>query len=154
MEISVNKLSGRLLDWFVADSLGINLNFSMLLIGRDGQCAPFNPGAHPINTVPEYHCSWGLAGPLIEKFSISLVCGKGGEHYCYGFLGIGDHHYVDLYPEHDSDAYGDDPHTAICRTVVASKHGKTVSVPSELHHLACDCNIIKDENNSQIMGPS
>lgn len=153
MEISVNELSGRLLDWFVADSLGIDLNFKMMPMGVDGNCASFSP-THPINAVPEYHSSWMLTGPLIEKFNISIVCGKGGEHYCYGFLGIGDYHYVDLYPEHDSDAYGDDPLTAICRTAVASRHGKAVNVPSGLQHLAASLDIINDENHSQKMGPS
>lgn len=153
MEISVNELSGRLLDWFVADSLGIDLGFMMIPMGQDGKHALFNP-AHPIQAVPEYHSSWKLAGPLIEKFNISIVCGKGGSHYCYGFLDIGDYHYVDLYPEHDSDAYGDDPLTAICRTAVASKHGKAVSVPSDLQHLAASRDIIDDDNHSQKMGPS
>ncbi|HAT1603389.1 TPA: DUF2591 domain-containing protein [Raoultella ornithinolytica] len=153
MEISVNELSGRLLDWFVADSLGIDFNFKMMPMGVDGNCASFSP-THPINAVPEYHSSWMLAGPLIEKFNISIVCGKGGEHYCYGFLGIGDYHYVDLYPEHDSDAYGDDPLTAICRAAVASRHGKAVNVPSGLQHLAASLDIINDDNHSQKMGPS
>ncbi|HDU4295462.1 TPA: DUF2591 family protein [Klebsiella variicola] len=153
MEISVNELSGRLLDWFVADSLGIDLRFTMVQIGHNGERAPFNSG-HPIGAVPEYHSSWALAGTLIAKFNISLICGKDAEHYCYGFLGIGDYHYVDLYPERDSDACGDDPLTAICRTVVASKHGKTVNVPSDLQHLAGSGDIINDDNHSQKMGPS
>ncbi|HBT5888509.1 TPA: DUF2591 domain-containing protein [Klebsiella quasipneumoniae] len=153
MEISVNELSGRLLDWFVADSLGIDLNFKMMPMGVDGNRVSFSP-THPINAVPEYHSSWMLAGPLIEKFNISIVCGKGGEYYCYGFLGIGDYHYVDLYPEHDSDAHGDDPLTTICRTAVASRHGKAVNVPSGLQHLAASLDIINDDNHSQKMGPS
>ncbi|MBM3074236.1 hypothetical protein [Lelliottia sp. RWM.1] len=107
MDVSVNELSGRVLDWYVANTLGIDL----------------------IKDIPEYHKDWALTGPLIKMFNISLVSSKSGDYCCYGFLDIGDYHYVDIYPDQDCDACGDTPLLTICRTVVASKYGKTVTVP-------------------------
>ena len=108
MDVLVNALTGPMLDYFVANALGIDT----------------------VNGVPEYHKEWTLTGPLIETFNISIISSKSGAYCCYGFLGIGDHHYVDVYPDQDCNAFGDDPITTICRAVVASKHGETVTIPS------------------------
>lgn len=110
MDVLVNELSGRALDWCVAEILGIDLTSGL----------------------PEYHKCWALTGPLIEKFNISIVSSKSGKYSCYGFLNLGDHHYVDVYPDQDCNVFGDDPITTICRAVVASKHGETVTIPHNM----------------------
>ncbi|CAM7520960.1 hypothetical protein CIFRMM251M_16665 [Citrobacter freundii] len=113
MKIEVNKINGRLLDW----------------------CTDKVANGDTSIIIPEYSTDWRYGGPLIERFSIMLSGGgKSGEWY--GYLGIADLNYIDLYPGRDDcDSFGPTPLIAVCRAVVISKFGKEIDIPENIIQL-------------------
>ncbi|MNR03127.1 hypothetical protein D3C85_1190080 [compost metagenome] len=67
--------------------------------------------------------NWNQCGPLIEEFLIQLIPSGGGWE-AQTDLRLGSSHWV--------RSYGETPMVSICRAVVMSKFGDTVSIPKEL----------------------
>lgn len=127
IKMKVAELSGKALDWVVAEVDGVK---TLMMSPRKGE--PKQPfalfGSLALRVGSEEQSSyapstcWHCGGPMIEKYSV-WVCGPTQQepNWCA---------WSDSVAEPNME--GDTPLIAICRAIVASKLGDTVSVPAEL----------------------
>ncbi len=97
MLIKTSELTGVALDWAVAKAIG-----------------EYKPVA-----VPNYSTDWALAGPIIEREGIELLCES------LGFRWVAS-------PQKGPEWRGPTPLIAAMRCFVASRLGFEVDVPNEL----------------------
>lgn len=115
IDVNTSELLGASLDWAVAKAIGETLtpdsaiNYPILIgAGCDGDLhRPFSPSN-----------SWADAGPLIEKYGISIDYNQ--SRWAASTRGW-------LMAE-----YGSKPLIAVCRAIVAAKIGDVVKVDAEL----------------------
>lgn len=108
--VKVSDLSGPALDWAVAKCEWVPWTF---------ECADASDFAHA-----RYSSDWSLAGPIIERESLSVMPAAGEGWRAYKT------HRIDWASQCYSN--GPTPTTAAMRCYVASRLGDTVEIPEEL----------------------
>lgn len=125
VEVKTQDLLGAALDWAVAKAEG----FEPMLFPMSRKEVAISEGRRPDGSFSARACSystdWSQGGQLIYKHGVSLDCISpvnawesfvwGGPAACDGF-----------------SAEAETPLIAVCRAIVASVLGDTVSVPKEL----------------------
>ncbi|MDF9778850.1 phage protein NinX family protein [Pseudomonas baetica] len=129
VDVPAKGLSGAALDWAVAKAEGL-----------EPALTPPNYGdreslVYIVGTDPLYRPStdWSLGGPLRDKYRVAVYEVFGG-NVAAKLRGENPDPWIDE-PEGYADAYGPTALIAICRAIVASKLGDTVSVPACLMSL-------------------
>ncbi|BCP56311.1 hypothetical protein K32_49280 [Kaistia sp. 32K] len=136
-EVKVAELSGKALDWAVAQADGRCLHERIRIVryndDSDYICEDCGKDTYmePIRQTWKPSTDWSQGGPLIEKHNIQTSYnGNGfhrsttGKHWCaYVCKPHG--------PERASGS-GPTPLIAACRAIVAAKFVDTISVPAEL----------------------
>lgn len=136
MQAKTAGLTGAALDWAVAKALGrtdVRVDDDGELVGSDDF---------------DYTTDWRLAGPIIERENITLVCCEGdwvsdvgylkfwvaeiGLHTADGQYGPQGDYWGSYYEVPEDAIYGLTPLVAAMRCFVASKLGDFVEVPDEL----------------------
>lgn len=137
IEVKIVELVGPALDWAVAQIEGVN---TMMLSPRKGEPQkPFalfgslalSVGGDDQSSYAPSSC-WHCGGPLIDKYHVQTSFnGSGfsrsptGEHWCaYACNDNG--------AESHPSGSGPSALIAVCRAIVAARHGETVQVPKEL----------------------
>lgn len=141
--VKTSELSGRALDWAVAQAVG---GYELIPVPPDADGENEGVVLAPVGClergytfppkgrlridffVKQYSGDWSESGNLVEKYSIELVNELIPDEQWGGrMVWSASCNYV-------QDGYedGDTPCIAICRAVVAVKIGQEVSVPEEL----------------------
>lgn len=110
MKVKTSELSGVQLDYAVATAKGLRLAI------HGGEVVNITKNGDVFHHV-RFTDFWSLCGPLIEEFSAHLIYMYPGCWKC-------------SVPKFEG--YGENPMTAICRTVVSAKLGDEVEIPDEL----------------------
>lgn len=117
IEVKVAELSGKALDWAVAQAEGIPVKFN-----QPDDMWPLHT-SELMSNVPRYSTDWSQGGTLIDKHKIEFAFVRGK---------LGAFITSSAYERDDPDAFGPDHLVAAMRAIVAAKLGDTVSVPAEL----------------------
>jgi hypothetical protein len=122
MKVKVSEAKGRVLDYLVAQAMGMKIYRSKSGRWMRANYGEFNhrhgtPWFEPTR-------SWGYAGPIIERERISIEdCQDGAGLYWEA---------TRIEPPAVSEARGPTPLIAVMRCYVISKLGDEVEVPDEL----------------------
>ena len=114
--VKTSELSGRALDWAVAQAIGMQVEIGDEYIVDANRCVYVPSG------------SWVICGEFVEKYSIELVNELIPDEQWGGrMVWSASCNYV-------QDGYegGETPRIAICRAVVTVKMGREISAPEEL----------------------
>lgn len=111
MKVKTSELSGKALDWAVAETQGRKR------ITTTRKEFGLNVAK---NIVPPYSTEWAWCGPLIASFGVWISDDEGA-------------FTASCKPHFDRAIYdAETPQIAICRAVVAAKLGDEVDIPDEL----------------------
>lgn len=111
MKVKTSELSGKALDWAVAETQGRKR------IATTRKEFGLNVAK---KIVPPYSTEWAWCGPLIASFGVWLSDDEGA-------------FTASCKPHFDRDIYdAETPQISICRAVVAAKLGDEVDIPDEL----------------------
>lgn len=120
MKVKTSELSGKALDWAVAETQGRKR------IATTRKEFGLNVAK---NIVPPYSTEWVWCGPLAEELKISCYCSIDPENEtAYHWCAVKE--VVDYRKRRGFTA--ETPQIAICRAVVAAKLGDDVDIPDEL----------------------
>lgn len=126
IEVKTADLSGRALDWAVAQIEGVK---TMMLQRAKGSAekrpfALFGSLAYEVGGADQEYAyapssSWHCGGPLISNYRVSIIYSDEDCDPC-------------AWTDDTAAWHGPTPLIAACRAIVAAKLGDTVSVPAEL----------------------
>jgi hypothetical protein len=112
IEVQTSDLAGAALDWAVAQVEGIEVAIAEPHYGTGWRVyRPESGGKYSPST------DWAVAGPLLDKYHVSLIYAFEEYEALIGMTGSG---------------YHSSATAAVCRAIVAAKLGNTVQVPKEL----------------------
>lgn len=124
--VNVSEATGPVLDWMVAESLGLRPKLNMVSHGMTWEGVWLTRGEY--EKCPEYSTDWSQGGPIIEREMINHgldVWRTEGMKECAASYTRGvPSEYV----------FGPTPLIAAMRCYVASKMGDEVEIPEGLNH--------------------
>jgi len=128
VEVKVEHLVGPMLDWVVAMAVGesvvVQTADDRARVVSENSGLPYEPSV-----------DWGICGPLIAKFGVSLIPperpGPGGVSDCPAWVGS-----IDALDGAEPEGFGLTPSEAICLTIAAyfafAQDRSRVTLPVEL----------------------